>query len=100
MLYNYHDATFVSATIHWMEGTAVLVFRLGQYTGLENHIIIAGMEDFSCQRNFPWGQSISVNNVTISPTESVIRTVEIEMQSGDKISILGKEVTEEVVNVI
>lgn len=58
-------------------------------------IMVREISEFTVKRHFPWGKSVSVNRLDIDSVESGYR-LQIEMQSGDKIVVVGKEVFEKV----
>ena len=93
-MYDYHDATLKDATLDWKSGTTTMTFALCAQPAREMTITMRETTDFKWERQSPWGKSVSVNRMDVHKLDSGHR-LEIEMQSGDKIVILGKEVSEE-----
>jgi hypothetical protein len=81
---NLHDATLLTITVDWAEGTASV--RLHPYSGMVT-IEASGLSHLDIPRRHPWGPSVSVNEVTL-----VDRTLRVEMQSGDTLVIEADEV--------
>lgn len=92
-MYDYHDATLKNATLDWESGTTTMRFVLCGQPAREATITMRETADLKCTRQFPWGKSVSVNRLDVQKLDSGDR-LEIEMQSGDKIVITGKEVLE------
>ena len=86
-----HDATLETLTLHWVEGS----MRIRLSTGINGTGVVTlkavGVRRSVCPRAFPWGPSDSVNEVKL---EQVLegRLLSVEMQSGDVLEILCKEV--------
>lgn len=94
---DYHDATLLTASVAWETGTTVLTFKLCSETEQKVSLVIRETAFFEWPRRFPWGKSVSVNGmkVTAANGDNGQRQVEIEMQSGDTILVIGKEVLED-----
>ena len=92
-MYDYHDATLKRVTLDWERGTTTMTFALCAEPAREVTITMQETTDLKCERQFPWGKSVSVNRLYMQRLDSGHR-LELEMQSGDKIVILGKEVSE------
>ena len=92
-MYNYHDATLKSTTVDWESGITTLVFALCAEPARDVTVSVRDTTALNFQRHFPWGKSVSVNSLDVQQFASSCR-LEIEMQSGDKIVILGKDVLE------
>jgi hypothetical protein len=92
-MYDYHDATLKCAILDWETGTTTLTFALCAEP--ERHVTVTILEtiDLKCERQFPWGKSFSVNRLDLQTLDSGHR-LELEMQSGDRIVIIGKAVSE------
>ena len=60
-------------------------------------LIVRETTDFEFRRKFPGGNSESVNQLIRSVTGSGEQRIEVEMQSGDPIVVMGSEVLEEAV---
>jgi len=80
-----HDWSLVSMTFDWKRGVAELTFL----TSPENLVYLKaeGVAELDVSRRFPWGKSLSVNEVRKSITKEMNHRFVIEMQSGDIISI-------------
>ena len=92
-MYNYHDATLKSATLDWESGITTMVFAFCEEPGREVTVTVRETADLNFERHFPWGKSVSVNRLDVQKLDSGYR-LELEMQSGDKIVIVGEEVLE------
>lgn len=92
-MYDYHDATLQNATLDWDSGTTTVTFTLCAQPARKATVTMRETFDFKCERHFPWGKSVFVNRVDVQRLDSGHR-LEIEMQSGDKCVIIGKEVSE------
>jgi hypothetical protein len=85
-----HDGVLLSADMRWSEAKVVLTVRTGAG---DKRVVVHEATRLECPRDLPWGPSICINEIRINPVPaSVTLRVEIEMQSGDVLVILGKEV--------
>lgn len=88
-----HDATLVSITVDWNEGSAWLKLINSQGPSQPIYIQVTGLSGLKVPREFPWGKSSSINNVCFSQIEGEeVSTLEVEMQSGDVIEITAKQI--------
>ncbi len=96
-MHDYHDATLLTALVTWETGTTVLTFKLCSESEQKVSLVIRDIAFFEWPRRFPWGKSVSVNGmkITAANDNDGQRQVEVEMQSGDKIIVVGKEVLED-----
>lgn len=94
-MHDYHDATLKISTIDWESGAVSIAFDLCVQPAQQAIIMVREISEFTVKRHFPWGKSVSVNRLDIDSVESGYR-LQIEMQSGDKIVVVGKEVFEKV----
>jgi len=96
-MHDYHDATLLTASVTWETGTTVLTFKLCLEPEQKVSLVIRDTVFFEWPRRFPWGKSVSVNGMKATAVNGNDRQqqVEIEMQSGDKIIVIGKEVLED-----
>ena len=94
LVHNYHDATFEAAVINWESGEVILHFQLCAASATRITISVKGVSEFICPRKFPWGKSVSVNRMSIVDVSDEVR-LNIQMQSGDEIVLVGKQVSEE-----
>ena len=93
-MYDYHDATFTTLSIEWESGTTVLSFKLSPETVEQMRLVVSGTSLLEFKREFPWGKSVSVNHLKVSTAGPGEQRVEVEMQSGDQIIVVGSEVLE------
>jgi len=87
----FHDATLVAVELRWEEGIAIIVTRtsIGQ-----KRIVVHGVVCLACARAFPWGQSVSINQMGVSgDPDSALLQVTIEMQSGDALVVHGSSIS-------
>jgi hypothetical protein len=85
-----HDWTFLTANINWAAGIAQLCFK-NQKSEMVT-IEAENLLDLHLPRLQEWGPSVSVNEVK-GPydVQSGFQKLEIEMQSGDLISLTAKK---------
>jgi hypothetical protein len=95
--HDYHDATLRTATVDWKAGTVTIVFEICSQPAATIALTVDGVTDFRCPRKFPWGRSVSVNSLDIGDGDSALLRLQIEMQSGDQIVAVGKEISEKTV---
>ncbi|HYD41356.1 MAG TPA: hypothetical protein VEB43_11055 [Anaeromyxobacter sp.] len=83
-----HDATLESLEVRWSSGEVLVRLRTGDATRPRQLIVASGVCRLSCDRQMPWGFSVSINEVR-GPAASANDTsiLEIEMQSGDLVRI-------------
>ena len=83
-----HDATLESLELRWSSGEAVIQIGTGDATHPQRVIVASAVRRLGCDRQMPWGFSVSINEVrgptAVGDNASVL---EIEMQSGDLIRI-------------
>ena len=77
-----HDATFVSVTLQWAEGVALLDVR--HFSG-DKKLIIKNFTKIKITRNFDWGVSHQINEIVLREQSLVV-----EIQSGDTLEFFGK----------
>ena len=80
-----HDATLIAVHVLWAEGTCTMTVRYSRLS--ECTLAFAGVSNMTLPRTQPWGRSQSIN----SATERKKGQYEIEMQSGDLITIEASE---------
>ena len=94
MKYDYHDATLKILRIDWTTHIVEIEFILCSEESLPVCMTVTKVRKLCCPYEAPWGDSSSVNTIkVIKLTECGVR-LEIEMQSGDTISLEGKEMIE------
>ncbi len=83
-----HDATLESVELRWSSGEAVMRIRTGDATHPQRLVVASAVRRLGCERQMPWGFSVSINEVR-GPTAvgDDVSVLEIEMQSGDLIRI-------------
>ncbi len=84
--YNYHDAILLTGRLDWEAGTSELTVDLSRPPSTTVILKSTGVIDFAWPRKFPWRRSESINEIREHRVDQ-IHTVEIEMQSGDLITI-------------
>lgn len=88
-----HDATLELILLRWAEGT-VRIEVVYSKDGVRRRgaILGANVSSASLPRAFPWGESASINGVSVDGRdgETVLR---IEMQSGDELTIQASTVS-------
>lgn len=83
-----HDATLESMELFWSSGEVLLRIRTGDPTHPQRVVVASAVRRFACDRQLPWGVSVSINEVRGPvPVGDDASVVEIEMQSGDLIRI-------------
>jgi hypothetical protein len=96
---NLHDATLVQIQVLWQEARVVLQLKTGIAGYPEVQIVATSFRHVVCPRRLDWGPSMSINDV-IGPTplaDPGVSQVEIEMQSGDRVSIEAARFTLEAI---
>ena len=83
-----HDATLESMELRWSSGEVVLRIRTGDATHPQHVVVASAVRRVGCDRQMPWGFSVSINDVR-GPTaaDDDASVLEIEMQSGDLLRI-------------
>jgi len=79
-----HDATLVSLSFTWEEGTCFVVFKT--WEPKSSTIMFSNVTELVVPKTHPWGESVSVNHVRLIDETYV----EIEMQSGDTIKVYAE----------
>lgn len=82
-----HDATLESMELRWSSGEAVLRIRTGDPTRPQRVVVASAVLRLGCDRQLPWGFSVSINEVRGPAVGDDALVLEIEMQSGDLIRI-------------
>lgn len=95
-MYDYHDATLKGLTLDWENGTTTLTLALCTKPAREVAVRMRETTDVECGRHFPWGKSVSVSRLDLQEHHSGWR-LDLEMQSGDKLVVFGKEISESLV---
>lgn len=89
----FHDATLLAITTDWASGETRLRVRVWEEAAREVEIRIANTTLLHCPREQPWGPSVSINHVRINAIEAGRVRLEIEIQSGDVVEIVGDTVS-------
>lgn len=79
-----HDATLIGLEVDWASGELRCNFRVNMGERMTVCLLARSMTCLRCPRLFPWGRSVSVNDIRMDKLENEILLV-IEMQSGDAI---------------
>ena len=84
-----HDATLEAISICWVTGCAFVRLKTGIKTHIDVSIVGFEIVKVVCPRNFPWGMSVSVNEIreTVLDSSLPVYRLEVEMQSGDVITV-------------
>ncbi len=82
----FHDWTLSSVAFDWTSGTVSLVLR---FHDAEKIISADGTSELHIRQLKPWGPSVSINEATHHADDAQQR-LDIEMQSGDVITIAAK----------
>ena len=77
-----HDATLLDLEVDWVQARVVVFVRLHQRRA---RFTLENVSHIECPRAEPWGPSASIN-----AARATAGGLEIEMQSGDTIRIVGE----------
>ena len=88
---NLHDAVLESIEVRWDAGEADI--SLTRVPGGPLLLKARGLRRFVLSHEQEWGPSIYVNHATVASDERGRAVMEIEMQSGDTISVIADHVT-------
>ncbi len=94
MKYDYHDATLKSLKIDWITSVVDLEFLLCSDEHSLVCVTVSNCVNLHCPHEAPWGDSSSVNTIEIAEVSDGVIRLEIEMQSGDTIVVLGGKIEE------
>jgi len=87
---NIHDWTLVSITTTWNVGDIEFVFK-DQKSDIVKGLAY-GFTDLKIPKLQPWGKSVSINSLEITPMENNDKKIRLEMQSGDVIEVTAKNI--------
>jgi hypothetical protein len=88
-----HDSVLEKGELSWEQGDTQLVLRYhAEGTSRIGRLTCHGTAKLLCPREFPWGPSRSVNEVREAREQELVR-LEVEMQSGDVIVVLGSSIS-------
>lgn len=91
---DYHDATLTLLAIDWKQATATIAFRLCATPSRSVSIVVTELLELHVPHRLPWGPSVFVNRLAVmNPASDEVR-LEIEMQSGDLLVVVGRRVVE------
>lgn len=82
-----HDRVLVAIRFEWRAGT--VVFDLSE-RGPAHRIVLQGVTNLACPRNLEWGPSTSINEATLTGEIGQSIKLEIEMQTGDVLTVEAK----------
>ena len=82
-----HDATLESIDLKWASGELVITLRKSTFECPSPILIKAiNTSELTCPRRFPWGESVSINEIRGSRSvDGDMKILDIEIQSGDVI---------------
>ena len=83
VIFTLHDSSLLEVSIFWQKGEAKVTFKTAEQDRLE--LIFANLTSIAATREFPWGKSFSINEVTVHENEYTF-----ELQSGDYLKIIGE----------
>ena len=89
-----HDATLMSAEIDWDSGLLKLLLIPSRVAAIPKKIIAKDTVKLHLTRDFPWGRSVSINEVILEKNENDQKLI-IKMQSGDTVEIIARSITME-----
>ena len=90
---NLHDAQLSRITVEWSKAAAMVEIDLDLFNDEGAlRIVVPRACRVSASRTDPWGPSDCVNEATVSQTPAGAISVQIEMQSGDLIEVVGDSV--------
>jgi hypothetical protein len=92
-MHDYHDAILLDFAISWDSGTVVMKLALCSDQPRTIALTIVDVSELMFKRQFPWGRSVSVNSLKLEPVASGRRVV-VDMQSGDAVVVVGRDVLE------
>lgn len=87
---NLHDAVLESVAVEWEAAEAVIVVT--RVPGGPLRLRARGLRRFVLSHEEVWGPSVYINQVTAEIDERGLVVLEIEMQSGDTVSVVADEV--------
>ena len=79
-----HDATLRRIEVDWASGELRLDFKIDKENKTVARIAAKGLTYLECPRQYPWGRSVSVNEITEQSRE-LGKLLTVAMQSGDLI---------------
>jgi hypothetical protein len=90
-----HDATLVRVEACWSDAVVILVANVWRDGGVrEVRLRFSGFTALTVPRECPWGRSSSINEVRVERSTGAFHA-EIEMQSGDVLSIRATDFVQE-----
>lgn len=84
-----HDWTLVSMILDWEESSFLIKFLNNKSCSVD--IICQGIKFINIPKWDKWGESISVNTFNLKD-DTTFKKLEIEMQSGDVITIIANDI--------
>jgi hypothetical protein len=88
---NLHDAVLERIELHWEDG--ILSIALTRVPGGPVVLTASGLRDFSVSRRQEWGPSVFVNEARVRRDGEAAIEMDIEMQSGDTITVVADQLT-------
>lgn len=84
-----HDWTLVTMILDWEESSFLIKFLNSKSCSVD--IICQGIKFINIPKWDKWGESISVNTFNLKD-DTTFKKLEIEMQSGDVITIIANDI--------
>lgn len=88
-----HDATLVDLHLDWKSGALTINLRVGSPRQGTVQLRGSDLTLLDCPRQFPWGKSISINNIRGPIHTPDGERLEIEVQSGDILVVIAGSIT-------
>ena len=85
-----HDASLLSFFLEWKIGKLIIELKFYDHSIASVNslkIIATNWVTFNCPRKEEWGSSVFINKVDIEELSKDVKSLSIEMQSGDTIFI-------------
>ena len=91
---DFHDAELLFIKILWEKQEMLIDIILNEmYIDFTKkaQIVFKSVSDINCPINYPWGKSVFINEIRFIQTDKDNK-LEIEMQSGDLITVIADEI--------
>jgi hypothetical protein len=83
---DFHDSSLLSIALDWSSGELKISFKLSDVHATAVTLLAKETNLFVCKRDFPWGKSVSINEVAVEEKEA-FRRILVRVQSGDDLEI-------------
>ena len=84
------DATLVDVQLDWISGVMRLALRPKGTVGASQSIVATNLRSLQCPRRFPWGDSVTIDELRPPVETNEGSQIEIQMQSGDLVIVLAQ----------